>query len=162
MALEQRDVSVVICCYTEDRWDDLVRAVESMGMQTVACRELIVVVDHNPALYERARAALECIVVENAEGKGLSGARNTGIATAQGALVAFLDDDAAAAPDWLHWLTDWHEDVRVIGAGGMLEPWWVSGAPRWFPEEFNWVVACSYRGLPETTRVIRNPLGGSM
>jgi glucosyl-dolichyl phosphate glucuronosyltransferase len=102
------------------------------------------------------------VVIENAETKGLSGARNTGITTAQGALIAFLDDDAAAAPDWLHWLTAWHADERVIGSGGTLEPWWVSGAPRWFPEEFNWVVGCSYRGLPDTTSVIRNPLGGSM
>src|SRR3954447_1474612 len=112
MTMERRDVSVIICCYTEDRWDDLVRAVESVRQQTVACRELIVVVDHNPSLHGRAQDELDCIVVENAEARGLSGARNTGIGAANGALVAFLDDDAAAAPDWLHWLTDWHENTQ--------------------------------------------------
>ena len=34
--------------------------------------------------------------------------------------------------------------------------------PRWLPPEFNWVVGCSYRGLPDTVSVIRNPIGASM
>ena len=28
--------------------------------------------------------------------------------------------------------------------------------------EFDWVVGCSYRGLPETVSVVRNPIGAKM
>jgi len=30
------------------------------------------------------------------------------------------------------------------------------------PPEFYWVVGCSYRGLPDTTSVVRNPIGANM
>ena len=43
---------------------------------------------------------------------GLSGARNTGVAAARGEVVAFLDDDAVAAPDWLEHLLRPYDDPR--------------------------------------------------
>lgn len=49
------DISVVICAYTEDRWHDLIVAVRSIQHQQVAPREIIVVIDHNPELFVRAR-----------------------------------------------------------------------------------------------------------
>src|SRR3954454_13060930 len=98
-------VSVVICAYTEERWDDLVAAVDSAWAQTVEPHEVIVVVDHNPALLERVRQEFpRATAVENAAARGLSGARNSGVQVATGDIVAFLDDDALAAPDWLKWL----------------------------------------------------------
>ena len=42
-----QDISVVICAYTEDRWDDLVAAVASVQGQSESPREIVVVVDHN-------------------------------------------------------------------------------------------------------------------
>src|SRR5690606_2462906 len=33
--------------------------------------------------------------------------------------------------------------------------------PDWFPEEFDWVVGCSYRGLPGGRVRVRNVLGGN-
>lgn len=157
------DVSVVICAYTEARWDDLREATFSVQRQTPPPLELIVVVDHNGALLRRARAELPGIIVlENQEQRGLSGARNTGVRAARGALVAFLDDDAVAEPDWLHVLAQACEDANVLGCGGLIEPAWRGGKPPWFPEEFNWVVGCSYRGLPRTRSVVRNLIGSSM
>src|SRR5579859_6241737 len=97
------DVSVVICAYTEERWHDLIAAVESIQQQSVTPSEIIVVIDNNKRLLERARAHIAggVIVIENSEPQGLSGARNSGIAVAHGAYIAFLDDDALAEPDWL-------------------------------------------------------------
>ena len=92
-------ISVVICAYTEDRWGDLVEAVESVQAQA-GCVDLetIVVIDHNPSLLERAGRSLAGVrVTENVEGRGLSGARNSGVALATGDVVAFMDDDAVAA-----------------------------------------------------------------
>ena len=47
--------SVVVCVYTEKRWDDIVAAVGSVAAQEVAAAETLVVVDHNEALLSRAQ-----------------------------------------------------------------------------------------------------------
>ena len=73
--------SVVICAYTLDRWESLTRAVRSVEAQRAPPAEVIVVIDHNPELLDRARNELSgCLLVENSESRGLSGARNSGIA----------------------------------------------------------------------------------
>lgn len=155
------DASVIICAYTEKRWDDLVAAVESVQQQSIPAREIILVVDHNPALLARVHAYFPAIIgVENSEPQGLSGARNSGIAVAQGSLVAFLDDDAMAEPDWLARLCHCCEDPQVMGTGGTVEPYWLSKQPRWFPEEFYWTLGCTYQVRPENPIVVRNPFGG--
>jgi GT2 family glycosyltransferase len=160
----RRSVSVVVCAYTERRFDLLRQAVESLLRQSLPPTEVILVCDHSRALAERARATFgdSVGVVESAEPKGLSGARNAGINHASGEIVAFLDDDAAAAPDWLARLTEPYDDPRVIGTGGTVTPSWGAPRPPWLPEEFMWVVGCSYRGLPEGRRPIRNPIGAGM
>lgn len=163
MERQQLDVSVVICAYTEERWNDLVEAVESVKNQTVPAREIIVVIDHNQALFERAQAEIVgVVVIENGEARGLSGARNSGIATASGAIIAFLDDDATAAPDWIERLLEGYGQPEVLGVGGAIEPLWEQGRPAWFPEEFDWVVGCTYRGMPTTVAPVRNLIGANM
>jgi GT2 family glycosyltransferase len=155
------DVSVIICAYTEERWDDLVAAVESIQQQSKPPREIIVVIDHNLRLLKRVRTSIPGIIaIENGMPQGLSGARNSGLAIAQGALIAFLDDDATAEPDWLIQLCRCCEDPDVLGTGGTVEPLWLSKAPAWFPKEFSWVVGCTYQHIPETPQVVRNPYGG--
>lgn len=157
------DISVVICAYTEERWHDLVAAVESVRIQSLPPHEIIVVVDHNHDLLERARSELSQIVIlQNGESPGLAGARNTGVATATGAIVAFLDDDAIAAPDWLEQLCVEYDDPRVLGVGGSIEPLWPVSRPGWFPKEFDWVVGCTYRGMPQSTVAVRNLIGCNM
>ena len=36
----------------------------------------------------------------------------------------------------------------VLGVGGAAIPAWETAAPAWWPNEFGWVVGCSYRGQP--------------
>ncbi len=157
------DVSVIVCAYTEDRWDDLVAAVKSALQQIPPPLEVIVVVDHNPLLLERARIGLAGVVLtDNKEAQGLSGARNSGIAIARGRHIAFLDDDATAEPDWLVRLSRWCDQPQILGAGGRVDPVWLHGQPAWFPEEFAWVVGCTYRGMPQIAAPVRNLFGGCM
>lgn len=157
------DVSVVICAYSEARWHNLVEAVGSVQGQSMPPREIIVAVDHNDALLARVRAALAGVLaVPNREARGLSGARNSGMGAASGALIAFLDDDAIAAPDWLERLSAPCAAPLAMGAGGAVLPLWQSGRPWWFPEEFDWVVGCSYRGLTPRAAPVRNPIGANM
>jgi glycosyltransferase involved in cell wall biosynthesis len=154
-------VSVVICTPDDKRWPYLTAAVASVQHQTAAPCEIIVVVDHNPCLLDRVKSEFQgAIGLANAEARGLSGARNTGIAVARGDFIAFLDDDATAAPDWLDYLTRACDSMAVLGAGGRVVPRWATSRPAWFPEEFYWVLGCSYRGLPETRAPVRNLFGG--
>jgi GT2 family glycosyltransferase len=154
------NVSVVICAYTAERWRLLVTAIESVRAQTT---DLILVVDHNEELLDRARAELRADqVLPNSGPRGLSGARNSGLAAARGAVVAFLDDDAEASPDWLRRLCAPYAEPDVVGVGGLAMPVWQSGRPSWFPTEFDWVVGCSHRGLPTTLSRVRNPIGANM
>jgi glycosyltransferase involved in cell wall biosynthesis len=157
------DVSVVICAYTEDRWDDLSAAIESVREQTSPPLEIIVVADHNPALRDRIRAEMpDVVAIENRYTRGLSGARNSGTVEAKGEVIAFLDDDAVAAPDWLDWLVRGYDDQLVLGVGGVVEPDWLSGRPSWFPEEFDWVVGCAFRGMPERREPVQRIIGANM
>lgn len=163
-ARQRADISVVICAYTEKRWGDLVAALTALQKQTCKPREIILVIDHNPMLLEWARLCYpySLTIIENSGPKGLSGARNTGLAAAHGKLIAFIDDDAVAEPDCLLWLVAAFSDPQVLGTGGQLVPDWQDRKPGWLPEEFLWVVGCSYRGLPTSTAPVRNPIGGCM
>jgi len=157
------NVSVVICAYTLDRWEDLSSAVTSALRQTIAPCEVIVVIDYNDELFTRASNAMpDAIVVANVATKGLSGARNTGVATSSGEIIAFLDDDAYGEPEWLERLVAPLDDEQIAGAGGWVVPQWPGDEPLWFPKTFLWVLGCSYLGLPEDGATIRNPIGASM
>ena len=156
-------ISVVICAYTEARWDDLVAAVESCQRQHRAAHEVIVVIDHNPALLERvARYVPGVILTENIEQRGLSGARNSGLRVATGDVVAFIDDDAFSDPGWLAALASSYEDPAVMASGGTIDPLWERGRPDWFPLEFDWVVGCTYLGMPDRRATVRNVIGCNM
>lgn len=157
-------VSVVICTYTDERWDDVVRAVESVRTQTRAPAEVILVVDHNDALARHASAAFPGVrVLPNAHERGLSGARNTGIQAAGGDVIAFLDDDASGGPTWLATMMAHYDEPAVQGVGGSATAVWTGGPrPRWLPAEFDWVVGCTYVGQPTRTAPVRNLVGCNM
>jgi GT2 family glycosyltransferase len=156
-------VSVVICAYTERRWDQTRAALESALRQEPAPAEVLLVVDHNAELADRARLEFTSVsVLENAGTQGLSGARNTGLKAATQPVTAFLDDDAEARPGWLEHLVAPYSSPDVVATGGSVYPRWPAARPPWLPAEFYWVVGCSYRGLPETTGQVRNPIGASM
>lgn len=160
--MSMRSVSVVICAHTERRWDDTLAAVASVRSQSHPAKEVIVVVDHNRSLYERLKSVLaDVIVVENREKQGLSGGKNTGIAIASGEVVAFLDDDAIADANWLKFLVDSYGEPDVVGVGGLTLPRWDTQRPSWFPAEFDWVVGCTYLGMPTQRAPVRNLMGGN-
>jgi len=155
-------VSVVVCAHTELRWADTLAAIASVRGQSYAAKELIVVVDHNRSLYERLKAALpDATVVENREQQGLSGGKNTGVAMSSGQVVAFLDDDAVADANWLKFMAESYTQPGVVGVGGLTLPKWDTRRPSWFPGEFDWVVGCTYIGMPTNRAPVRNLLGGN-
>jgi len=155
--------SVVVACHTEDRWQQLLRAIDSAKEQEPPPAEIIVVVDHNPALLERLKIAEPSITtVANGFERGASGARNTGALLATMPTVAFLDDDATAEPTWLRSLIAPLSDPAVLGSGGAVVPRWLGRRPAWFPDEFGWVVGVSFTGMPTQVGPIRNVWGENM
>lgn len=156
-------VSIVICAYTQRRWDLLLDVIESVRAQTVAAQEILVVIDHNEELFERLIEIIDDVtVVESTGPRGLSGARNTGVGLADSDVVAFLDDDAEAAPDWLERLLVLYDDPDVLAVGGRVEPVWEKGRPGYFGEELDWIVGCSHRGMPKVASEVRNVIGANM
>jgi GT2 family glycosyltransferase len=157
-------VSIVICAYTLQRWDVLCEGVAAAARQTLPALETILVVDHNPELLERAQARFPAVtVIANTGERGSSASRNAAVEIAGGEILAFLDDDAIAATNWLEEMVRPYEDPAVIGTGGTPVPRWDGGSePRWLPREFYWTIGCGYRGLPEEIAPVRNAIGAAM
>jgi glycosyltransferase involved in cell wall biosynthesis/GT2 family glycosyltransferase len=156
-------ISVLICAFTVERSELIAGAIESLDAQTLPPHEIVLVIDHEPELERRCRERWpEVQVIPNREQQGLSGARNSGLAACSGEIVAFLDDDAVAAPDWLERLAKAYADPGVLGVGGVVRPVWLAGRPSWFPVEFDWVVGCTHSGMPREASPVRNLVGANM
>lgn len=156
-------IAVIVCAHTAERLANIRDALRSLEVQSRPPAEIILIVDHNPELMATIRAEFPSVTVKpNSGAKGLSGARNTGVQSASADIVAFLDDDAGAAPDWLERLAAAYADADTMAVGGHVEPVWPQRRPRWFPREFDWVVGCSYLGLPTAPGPVRNLIGCNM
>jgi len=101
------DVSVIVP--TMRRPESLERALRSLFAQTGVADRLvsIVVVDNDPAgtaagTVSRLGATSPCSLIYRHEPKpGVATARNAGLAMTDARLIAFLDDDEVASPEWL-------------------------------------------------------------
>lgn len=155
-------VAVIVCAYTPERLPDMDKAVASLRRQSRPADELVLVIDHHGGLLSEALHRYPDItVLANDRDKGLSGARNCGIAATSAAVVLFLDDDAEADDDWVaRMIAPFHDDDIAV-VGGRTIPSWDIGRPSWFPPEFDWVVGATYRGVPDRRHDVRNPFGGN-
>lgn len=156
-------VSVVVSTYSEERSAYVQDCVASLRKQSLQPQEIMLVLDPRPSLLEHYRSMFsDDVRIIMSEGVGLSNARNAGIRNASSGVVAFIDDDAVADHDWIRNLVAVYDDPKVVGVGGHIIPVWEGGCPAWFPSELNWVVGCSYKGLPEQRTSVRNPIGCNM
>jgi glucosyl-dolichyl phosphate glucuronosyltransferase len=154
-------VSAIICVHSNKRWDAIVEAVESVRSQSHPVLETLIVVDHNAELQRRLEESLPGVtVVANNQDQGLSGARNTGVALGKGDLLLFLDDDAALEPDWVLETVKHFDSGKALGVTSRIVPRWKGNRPYWFPDEFLWVVGCTYEGMRPGP--VRNLIGAAM
>ncbi|CCH86818.1 Glycosyl transferase, family 2 [Modestobacter italicus] len=162
---------VVICTYTDARWDLLERAVASVQTQSVAPGKILLCVDHNDELLERCLATWgpgtdqpgpPIEVFPNRFAGRLGSARNTAVERVTAEVVAFLDDDAEADPTWLETLLSVYAEDGAVAVGGAPLPNHQIARPGWFPHEFDWVFGCHYVGLPEVREPVRHLIGASM
>ncbi len=99
------DITACIC--THDRPDYLGACLDGLANQTTGSGDFeIVVVDSCSSTAAAARTAALAEAAPNArlvrvDRPGLSLARNEGARAARGAFIAYIDDDAVPAPDWI-------------------------------------------------------------
>jgi glycosyltransferase involved in cell wall biosynthesis len=94
-------VSVIVCCYNAAATlDECLRSLAALDYPNY---EVIVIDDGSTdGTHQIAdQHPVRCIRVPNG---GLSKARNLGIETARGDIVAFIDSDAYADRDWLYYM----------------------------------------------------------
>ena len=134
-------ISVVVCTY--NRAALLRRALDSLALQTLPAsqREFILVNDgstdgtHAVAVEFAARTP-EFTAIDQTNA-GLGAARNAGWLAARAPLIAFLDDDAIAPPDWLQKICAAFAaaDARLAVLGGPIDPDWESPPPPWLTRD---------------------------
>lgn len=162
-ASTRTDITVVIACHAEDRWESIEAALTSLRKQSLEPRGIVVAVDNNEALAARLRTAFDWIsVVVNDGPRGASPTRNRGAAEVATPLTAFLDDDEVADSDWLYELVRPFGVPEVVGTGGRYRDCWTVPKPDWFPAEFAWVVGGAFAGMPTSTTQVRNVWAGNM
>lgn len=159
-------VSVVICVYSMERYDDLCEAADGVLKQTYDNIELVIVVDGTESVHKRVleeygdngRVVIHC----NDENVGLLESRNTGAELASGDLVAFIDDDVLVDEWWVEELVRGYEEQDAIAVGGRIVGKWVAGKPDYLPEEFYWLVGVTHRGFADRPGYVRNTFGSNL
>lgn len=133
-------ITVIVC--TLNRCEHLAKALKSLAAsqlpQSIAWE--VLVIDNNSADRTRQVAEDFCrqhpshfrYVLESTPGK--SHALNRGIQEARGDILAFTDDDATVAPDWLQNLTAHFNDGEWAGVAGRILPGQTSQFPCWIPK----------------------------
>jgi glycosyltransferase involved in cell wall biosynthesis len=120
-ARSRPSVSVVIC--TRDRPLQLARCLESLAQLSLS-PDQILIVDNCPADADSARqlaAKFGADYVLEPE-PGLDRARNAGVRTSRGAIVAYVDDDVTVHPQWLARLLEGFTDDAVMAVTGLVLP----------------------------------------
>src|SRR5919199_1183575 len=99
--------SIAVCIATHNRPHYVRSCLESLGQQSIGTDAFdIIVVDScgTPEIHDRLAgmiAALPNARLLRADRPGASAARNLGARQSRADFIAFIDDDALAAPDWL-------------------------------------------------------------
>ncbi|MBW4516854.1 MAG: glycosyltransferase [Timaviella obliquedivisa GSE-PSE-MK23-08B] len=129
-------ISAIIC--THNRAQYLGAAIDSLLSQDFTEEYEVIVVDN--ASSDRTREVIEARLSHprlryvHESVLGLSVARNTGAKQALSPILAYLDDDAVASPQWLQVLHDAYQtNEKLAIAGGKVTLLWAEGMepPRW-------------------------------
>ena len=162
-------LSLVVPCYSTERYEDLLRLVASLEAQTQPIDHVIFVVQQSEVLRERLQAFLNASTCSHSveiafmdSDPGVARARNRGIDCATGDIIAFTDDDAVLATDWAEQTRRvYRENPRMAGLAGAIIPMWDSPAMAWFPRELYWMISCTYWET-SVTMPVRNGYGANM
>lgn len=102
-------ISVVIATY--NRYNDLLRAIDSVSKQTKYPMEIVVVDDCSEELvteevFSSVPKEIKRVLINNPENSGVSVCRNIGVNASSGEYISFLDDDDIFLPNKIAMLED--------------------------------------------------------
>jgi len=127
---EYPKVSVVVCAYNAEA--TMAACLDSLRALRYPATEIVVVDDGSTDRTGAIADEYEGIHVIHQENKGLSAARNVGMAASTGEIVAYTDSDCVVGPDWLHYL------VATFLSSGLP----AVGGPNLPPPEDSFVASC--------------------
>ena len=127
---EYPKVSVVICAYNAE--PTMEACLDSLRALRYPAYEVVVVDDGSTDRTGAIADRYEGFHVIHQENKGLSAARNVGMAASTGEIVAYTDSDCVVDPDWLHYL------VATFLSSGLP----AVGGPNLPPPEDSFVASC--------------------
>jgi glucosyl-dolichyl phosphate glucuronosyltransferase len=140
---------VTVCLCTHNRPAYVRDCLAGLRKQTVGLRRFaIVVVDSGSAA--AAHAQLVCVLAAHPHARlialdqpGVSLARNTGAQAAGAGYVAYIDDDAVPAPDWVERIIAAIQEspYRPAMLGGRILPLWEAPLPGWWPASLRGVLS---------------------
>lgn len=148
MAKPNPRLSIVITSYTTERLVDIYDVLDSLKVQTYRDMEILFIAEKSQDLCEQVEAyaeseAMPIRTIFHEGPLGMSGARNLGIREATGSIIAFIDDDALAFPEWASCIVRTFADESIIAVTGPATPHWVDGEIDWLPKELYWIIGCT-------------------
>ena len=147
-------ISAIICTYNRSHY--LSDSIQSLVNQSLD-KDLfeIIVVDNASTDKTKDQVCIDFSYVKNLiyvyePQLGLSKARNTGWQKARGQYVAYIDDDATCAVDWLERIVRIFADHPEVGVvGGRVKPKWEVPPPEWLDKEMEtWLSAIDWAEEP--------------
>lgn len=139
---EYPKVSVVVCAYNAER--TMESCLISLKDLNYPNYEVIVVNDGSKDRTLEITKRYDYVRLISQENKGLSVARNVGIAAATGEIVAFTDSDCVADPDWLTYLV-----YKFLSSGLSAV-----GGPNLSPPEDSFIPSCAAVSPGKPTHVL--------
>ncbi|MDB5024448.1 MAG: glycosyltransferase [Mucilaginibacter sp.] len=114
-ASESPFISVIVCSYNGAR--TIRGCMEALQKLDYPNKEIIVVNDGSTDDLEKIVKEYPVKLISTPN-RGLSSARNTGLASAEGEIIAYLDDDAFPDSHWLQYLASAYNCSSHAGIGG--------------------------------------------
>jgi len=148
-AADDAPPALTVCICTHERPSYVRQCLAGLAAQTAPAVAFEVVVVDSGSRPEPARALREAVRLHPAArlialaAPGVSLARNAGAEAARAAFVAYIDDDAIPAPDWvatiLAALAEQEPPPALIG--GRILPRWEAPLPAWWPASLRGVLS---------------------
>src|ERR1035437_501916 len=141
--------TITVCLCTRDRPGYVRDCLAGLAVQTAdPARYDILIVDSGssgttPALLAAMVAQQGNARLIRVDEPGISRARNAGAAAARGDYIAYIDDDAIAAPDWVAQMLCAITGTGGVPAliGGRILPLWEAPLPGWWPARLRGVLS---------------------